>query len=263
MLVAYHGHEAHSAWRCLLKDNPWIDASHSGWAKQRGQSAPYTYSSHVEQFKELVALFYCLTEDTKLWGIACNTYFLIMRAHNFDQERINPRTKKLEEYNNVSQSDLTSCSLGITRRFFNGIAAMARASNHDLDKDVLTKVGLIKEMKGFYINYFSDRIKELPDDKRGSLNQDLQDELYVLDDASKDVISFESGFKEAVVVFKESLEERLPEDFNDTRKEEFDDFFTPDAGKSYLAMHYDVLKDLFEAPAPAPAPDLESGAALT
>ena len=163
-LKAYYAHKAHSAWRYLLKPNPWMHerASYVYVDEQNPQEKWSTF----EEYQPLIAVLYLAAIDQETAasdGYTLETRLthfidelaLIGRAHNWDDTRskLDKQGNPIqEEYDNL-QGDRPSCFSGVKRRLFQAV------QGHPL-LVFLTKELLTQEANGFIRDYFKAAIQE-------------------------------------------------------------------------------------------------------
>ena len=127
-LQAYHSHVYHTAWRYIIKSNPWLQPG-SG-ISSRDESGNSIRSSGSECFHKIIAVLYLAAKDEKTPGIngftvesRLDEFFvelaLINRAHNWDRKRQNGR-QVMEEYDDL-EPDRPSCTSGAKRRLFQAV----------------------------------------------------------------------------------------------------------------------------------------------
>ncbi|EHL32182.1 hypothetical protein [Legionella drancourtii] len=173
-LIAYHQHEAHTAYRYLSKPNPWMADNASYvyvYDNEQGQQTALRYST-FEEYQALINLFYLAAFDEEAPAIdgytleGRKTLFikqiaLIGRAHNWDKSRVvtingvvqydQDGSPKEEEYDDVSEGDKPSCYSGVLRRL------MQSVFGHGLFKVVTAN--MIKQTLNEYIKpYFDNAI---------------------------------------------------------------------------------------------------------
>ncbi len=157
-LTAYHKHKDHTAWRYLLKPNPWIAASASH-VKVNPVNALEKWST-FEEYKPLISMLYLAAKDEGVPPTNGHTletrlsHFFdelahIGRAHNWDKTRKNARGVS-EQYDDL-EGDEPSCSSGVICRLFQAI------QGHPL-LEILTLDDVKQELRDFMREHFTKHI---------------------------------------------------------------------------------------------------------
>ncbi|RUR09053.1 hypothetical protein [Legionella sp. km772] len=139
-LTAYYQHSEHSAWRYLLKPNPWMhEKAHYVYTNADNEKEKW---AAFEEYQALIALLYLAAKDRDIAPIEGYTVetrieqfikelALIARAHNWDQERFklasngeilldDDHNPIMEEYDDL-EADRPSCYSGVKRRLFQSV----------------------------------------------------------------------------------------------------------------------------------------------
>ena len=154
----YYKNPYHTAYRYLLKPNPWLSeqALYAHFEESGG------YSS-FEDFIFITALFYLAaidenmppidnhTLESRIDGFICDLA-LINRAHNWDKTRINSITGLEEEYDDL-EGDKPSCNSGVMLRLLQSVRG------HGLFKFVTLNV-IKSELISFVRQHFIANITE-------------------------------------------------------------------------------------------------------
>lgn len=171
-LTAYYSNKSHTAWRYLLKPNPWMHQN------PYYPSSECLYSiekwSSFEEYQSLISMFFLAAKDNEMPAIDGFTidtrldYFIselamIGRAHNWDESR--PRLDAngnciydscgnpiFEEYDNL-QGDNPTCVSGVKRHLFVSVLG------HSLLK-ILTPDTFNAEVRTFVRKHFEAMITE-------------------------------------------------------------------------------------------------------
>jgi hypothetical protein len=150
-LKAYYQNKDHSAWRYLLKPNPWMSKD-AEYVLANPQNPNERYST-FEEYQPVIVLMWLAaqdeqhppTEDHTLEG-RLNHFIdelaLLDRSHNWDKSRIKPGTHKEEEYDDL-EGDKPTCYSGVKRRLFQSVLG------HPLLK--ILKMEDLKEELHFFI----------------------------------------------------------------------------------------------------------------
>lgn len=155
-LKAYYKHKDHTAWRYLLKPNPWLNKRAVYTASIENVPQPW---SSFESYQALIAMLWLAATDTT---IACTPGFslkirlehfieelaLIGRAHNWDKKENythNGRTR-LREVDD-EEGDNPACYSGTKTRLFQSIIG------HPLING-LTQLELTHELRDFVLEEF-------------------------------------------------------------------------------------------------------------
>ncbi len=157
-LAAYRQHKDHTAWRYLLKPNPWMamKASHV-YVNPENRLEKW---STFEEYEPLISMLYLAAIDQGIPptnGYTLETrlsHFIdelahIGRAHNWDKTRVNASGAS-EEYDDL-KGDKPSCSSGVKRRLFQSV------QGHPLF-EVLTLEDVIQALRKFIREHFKARI---------------------------------------------------------------------------------------------------------
>jgi len=215
-LQAYYKHQDHTAWRYLLKPNPWMDRdapyvnrdTHGGW-------------STFEEYQPLIALLFLAAKDEDV--APCDGYdlatrvehfvdelALIGRAHNWDESRTSTNAAGgsiSEEYDDL-EGDKPSCYSGVKRRLFQAV------QGHPLLK-MLTMDTVKQELRECMRAHFKACIEQQPEQAvawkqawTDAINEgkmsDVLSELNVSEEAEKNLLEglsqkypgqFDEGFK--------------------------------------------------------------------
>ena len=164
-LTAYYQNIDHSAWRYLLKPNPWM-APNASYVYVNPDNHAERWST-FEEYQPLISMLYLAATDastpaTDGWTIETRVeHFIdelahIGRAHNWDdtRERTNAQGEVYrEEYDNL-QGDKPSCFSGVNRRLFQSVMG------HPL-LTFLTLNGVKQELREFMREHFKELIKAL------------------------------------------------------------------------------------------------------
>lgn len=162
-LKAYYKHKEHTAWRYLLKPNPWLNERAVYTASIENVPQPW---SSFESYQALIAMLWLAAIDT---AIACTPEFtlqirlehfieelaLIGRAHNWDKKESyihNGRTCFREVDDEAG--DNPACYSGTKSRLFQSIVG------HPLING-LTQNELTHELKDFVLEWFKSKITAL------------------------------------------------------------------------------------------------------
>ena len=155
-LEAYYQHKDHTAWRWLLKPNPWLGDAFFVVSDQGNRW------SNFENHRDLIALFYlgATDEDPSMAPTdgqsveAQLTHFIdelahIERAHNWDKTRQREVEGRIveEQYDDL-KGDSPSCRGGTTRRLFQSLPW------HPLMRGILTSELLQQEINMFLNEHF-------------------------------------------------------------------------------------------------------------
>ena len=155
-LEAYYKHKDHTAWRYLLKPNPWMNPR----AEYVDENENGRFST-FEEYQPLIAMLWLGAIDETIPPIDGHTlegrleHFIdelahIGRAHNWDRTRDNPTTGKPEEYDDLT-GDRPSCFSGVKRRLFQSLLGHPLITR-------LTPDILLDEVRDFANTYFKNRI---------------------------------------------------------------------------------------------------------
>jgi len=166
-LEAYYQHKDHTAFRYLLRPNPWINPKASFV-----QSCAGGYMSHSREYEPLIALLYtaandALTPPTKGYSVEDRIQGLINelaycgRAHNWDGKQLIKRNGKeaYEDYDDLLP-DNPSCIDGVKRRLFQSV------QGHPL-LDFLTIEIINQEITEFARAHFKAFLEQHPDKIQG------------------------------------------------------------------------------------------------
>ncbi len=159
-LKAYCQHKDHTAWRYLLKPNPWM-AMNASYVNANPGNVLEKWST-FEEYKPLISMLYLAAIDE---GVPpTNGYTLetrlshlidelahIGRAHNWDKTRVNACGAS-EEYDDL-KGDKPSCFSGVKRRLFQAI------QGHPLF-EMLTLDDVKQELRDFMREHFTQHIAE-------------------------------------------------------------------------------------------------------
>ncbi len=157
-LTAYHQHKDHTAWRYLLKPNPWM-AMNATYVNVNPENALEKWST-FEEYKSLISMLYLAATDDGVPptnGYTLETrlsHFLdelahIGRAHNWDNNRKNAYGAS-EEYDDLT-GDRPACFSGVKRRLFQSV------QGHPLF-EMLTLDDVRQELRDFMREHFNVRI---------------------------------------------------------------------------------------------------------
>lgn len=163
-LTAYYNHREHSAFRYLLKPNPWM-APNALYVEENLHN-PFERWSSFEEYQSEICLFFLAVIDTQIPPTDDHTFkgrlkhfinelALIGRAHNWDQTRLvinSAGESALEEYDN-GKGDMPSCYSGVKRRLFQSVIG------HPLLK-VLAEDGIRQELRDFVRHHVSSLIND-------------------------------------------------------------------------------------------------------
>ncbi len=166
-LTAYHQHKDHTAWRYLLKPNPWM-AEDASYVKVNPKNAHEKWST-FEIYKPLISMLYFAAGDEGAPPTNGHTletrlsHFFdelahIGRAHNWDDSRVNARGGS-EQYDDL-KGDKPSCSSGVPSRLAQSLLG------HRLF-EMLTLEGVKQELRAFMREHF---IKHITPDNLAELN---------------------------------------------------------------------------------------------
>lgn len=173
-LEAYYKNPYHSSYRYLLKPNPWMHPK-AGYVLHTADGGSY---ATFEEYKPLIAQLWLAASDldeaprdgydtsSRMHQFALSIA-LINRAHNWDRHRINIRTNKYEEYDDM-RGDRPSCFSGVNRRLFQAV------HGHSLFGVTATVEVLQQELRSFVRDYYA----ELLSDKTLEALKDLHESLY-------------------------------------------------------------------------------------
>jgi hypothetical protein len=171
-MEAYAKHKDHTAWRYLLKPNPWM---HPEAAYVNVNPETFEKWSTFEEYQPVICLYYLAAIDSEIAptdGYTVKTRLdgfihelaLIGRAHNWDNTRLKTNEEGVplydqddnpifEEYDD-GQRDRPSCFSGVKRRLFQSVRG------HILFT-FLTEEIINEELRDFVLTHF-----------RGSLNRE-------------------------------------------------------------------------------------------
>ena len=168
-LIAYYQHKDHSAWRYILKPNPWIDPDASYVYVYIDEAGIQQRCSTFEEYQPLITMFWLAACDTTMPPTEGHTLegrldrfidelALIGRSHNWDNTRINEKGIE-EEYDDL-RGDRPSCFSGVKRRLFQSVLGHPLIS-------LLTQNLILVEIRDFARDYYAqintDTKKQLQD----------------------------------------------------------------------------------------------------
>ena len=185
---AYYAHKDHTAWRYILKPNPWMHerASYVCVNPARTQEKWSTF----DEYLELITILYLAAKDLEIAptdGYTPETRLeqfiaelaLIGRAHNWDNSRAvrdaQGRSRQ-EEYDDLG-GDRPSCYSGTLRRLFQSVLG------HPLLKILTTEI-LAQEIASFVYNVFSIRFEGMSDEAHRVIKS-AWDKLTAIEDLSE------------------------------------------------------------------------------
>jgi hypothetical protein len=159
-LIAYRKNKDHSAWRYLLKPNPWM-ANNASYVYVNPARPQERYST-FEEYQPLISMLWLaaidsttpVTDGHDLKGRIdhfIDELALLGRAHNWDTKR--PRPDGTEEEFDDLQGDKPSCYSGVKRRLFQSVIG------HPLLK-IVTIDDIKMELRDFVREHFSNTITE-------------------------------------------------------------------------------------------------------
>lgn len=267
-LQAYYQHKDHTAWRYLLKPNPWMHKQ-AGFVEVNPHNLRERWST-FEEYQPLITMLYLAAIDNETpptEGYTLDTrleHFIdelahIGRAHNWDDTRIKmddngevvlddsgePIT---EEYDNL-QGDKPSCYSGVKRRLFQSV------QGHPL-LVLLTKEGIDAELREFVRAHFQQAINGT---NREALQQ-AWDRFIQLESEEADIPLLKTLdiSVDKQNIFIESLIRKYGEQFTEdpTFKSRINDAFmlsaqTPPA--HILKFDFVGVQELLESPIPTTA----------
>ena len=160
-LLAYYQNKDHTAWRYMLKPNPWV-AEDAQYVEKNPGNPSERYSS-FEGYIPFILLMWLASQDENQPPTENHTlegrltHFvselaLLGRAHNWDKTRINESTGEDEEYDDLRGDD-PSCYSGVKRRLFQSVIG------HPLIQ-VLTMDNLKQELRSFVRAHIQEHINE-------------------------------------------------------------------------------------------------------
>ncbi|MBS0358197.1 MAG: hypothetical protein JSS53_02835 [Proteobacteria bacterium] len=172
-LQTYYQHKDHTAWRYLLKPNPWMSRT-AAYVEVNPNNSDEHYST-FEEYQPLIVMLWLAASDKNVPPTDGQTFegrldhFVdelahIGRAHNWDNTRYKTnkngkrildenRNPILEEYDDLD-GDKPSCYSGVKRRLFQSVVG------HPFLK-ILTMDDVKQEFHDFIRQHFIKRINEL------------------------------------------------------------------------------------------------------
>ena len=160
-LTAYFKHKTHTAWRYLLKPNPFI--SYEASFVNFDPLKPWNRWSTFDEYQPLILMFWLaatdkdtpVTDGHTLEGRIAHfidELSLMGRTHNWDSSRITT-DETLEEYDDLKR-DKPICYSGVKRLLFQSVIG------HPLIK-MLTLEDIKMETRDFVRNHFINMIKDV------------------------------------------------------------------------------------------------------
>jgi hypothetical protein len=157
-LTAYYTNKNHTAWRFLLKPNPWL-AKNASFVYPRGPNPSGKWSCY-ERYRCMIILYWLAAKDSTVAPTDGHTlegrlehYFdelaIIGRSHNWDKKRRRPNGL-WEQYDDL-MGDKPSCFSGVKLRLFQSVIG------HPLFK-ALTQNDIKMELRDFVREHFKSRI---------------------------------------------------------------------------------------------------------
>ena len=189
-LEAYYQHPVHTAWRYLLKPNPWMSLEAS-YINVNPNNLSERWSS-FDEYQALIVMFWLGANDVntpptkghtlegRIYHFICELA-LVARAHNWDSSRINANGAK-EEYDDL-KGDKPVCYAGVKRHLFQSVIGHPLLS-------VLTLEDINSELFDFVRQHFLSKIndnnrdiliKAFDDCIKDPLDEDATSELKKLD----------------------------------------------------------------------------------
>lgn len=158
--TAYYQHPLHTAIRYLSRPNYWMHPE-AEYVNVEPDDTDLRFST-FEEYRNLIAVLWYAASDP---NIGVGTEFpadkrivlfiaelaLLGRAHNWDQKRYNPKTKKYEEYDDLDD-DRPSCYSGVKRRLFQSVIGHP-------DLTIFTADDLKVEIYTFIFAYYKELLK--------------------------------------------------------------------------------------------------------
>lgn len=177
-LRAYYCHPDHSAWRYLLKPNPWIEQS--AQFVELDPSRPLCRWSSFSTYQTLIVIFWLAAIDETIPAVHGHSmkgraeHFvrelaLIGRAHNWDKTR-RSMEGQIEEYDDM-EGDKPSCHAGVKRRLFQSVLG------HPL-LTLLTRDDIKHEVCCFVRQHF---LKQITPDNAQAIKQALEEHVLTLE----------------------------------------------------------------------------------